>query len=64
MAFFFPYMSPVPQQQQQVVRRYFDGDPLTVQPVGPSPAIVHVDNLKKLTPLWYRRAARTAVARS
>ena len=43
----------------QVVRRYFDGDPLTVQPVGPSPAIVHVDNLKKLTPLWYRCARVT-----
>jgi hypothetical protein len=41
-------------EQANVVKRYFDGDHLTVQPVGPSPAIVHVDNLKKLTPLWYK----------
>lgn len=36
----------------QVVKRFFSGDPLTVQPVGPSPAIMHVDSLKRLTPLW------------
>ena len=54
VAFFFPYMSPVPPEQAAVVKRYFTGDHLTVQPVGPSPAIVHVDNLKKLTPLWYK----------
>ena len=53
VAFFFPYMSPVPTEQASVVKRYFDGDHLSVQPVGPSPAIVHVANLKKLTPLWY-----------
>ena len=54
VAFFFPYMSPVPTEQATVVKRYYDGNHLTVQPVGPSPAIVHVDNLKKLTPLWYQ----------
>ena len=54
VAFFFPYMSPVPAEQANVVKRYFDGDHLSVQPVGPSPAIVHVENLKKLTPLWYK----------
>ena len=53
VAFFFPYMSPVPAEQAAVVKRYFAGDHLSVQPVGPSPAIVHVDALKKLTPLWY-----------
>ena len=53
VAFFFPYMSPVPTEQANVVKRYYDGNHLSVQPVGPSPAIVHVDNLKKLTPLWY-----------
>jgi hypothetical protein len=46
-------MSPVPQEQANVVKRYYDGNHLSVQPVGPSPAFVHVDNLKKLTPLWY-----------
>jgi len=54
VAFFFPYMSPVPAEQANVVKRYFDGDHLSVSPVGPSPAIMHVDNLKKLTPLWYQ----------
>ena len=54
VAFFFPYMSPVPTEQANVVKRYFDGNHLSVQPVGPSPAIVHVDNLRKLTPLWYQ----------
>ncbi len=54
VAFFFPYMSPVPTEQANVVKRYYDGNHLSVQPVGPSPAIVHVDNLKKLTPLWYQ----------
>ena len=53
VAFFFPYMSPVPAEQASVVKRYFSGDHLRVQPVGPSPAIVHVESLKKLTPLWY-----------
>jgi len=54
VAFFFPYMSPVPTEQATVVKRYYDGNHLSVQPVGPSPALVHVDNLKKLTPLWYQ----------
>ena len=53
VAFFFPYMSPVPAEQSRVVKRYFDGDHLSVQPIGPSPAILHVDMLKKVTPLWY-----------
>jgi hypothetical protein len=53
VAFFFPYMSPVPDEQASVVKRYYTGNHLSVQPVGPSPAIVHVDALKKLTPLWY-----------
>ena len=93
VAFFFPYMSPVPEAQARdtsrsvelgstrrtartlhatrlrdagplttlpiylpiyqarVVKRYFS-DHLAVQPVGPSPAIMHVDSLKKLAPLW------------
>lgn len=51
-AFFFPYMSPVPTEQAAVVKRYYEGNHLSVQPVGPSPAIIHVKNLKKLTPLW------------
>ena len=41
--------------QARVVKRYL-ADHLTnhldVQPVGPSPAIMHVDSLKKLAPLW------------
>ena len=53
VAFFFPYMSPVPAPQAAVVKRYYDGDHLAVQPVGPSPAIMHVDTLKKLAPIWY-----------
>ena len=53
VAFFFPYMSPVPAEQSRVVKRYYDGDHLSVQPIGPSPAILHVDMLKKVTPLWY-----------
>ena len=77
VAFFFPYMSPVPDRQAalarwvglraaggarvsscpwleqvlprqaNVVKRYFDGDHLSVQPVGPSPALMSVDNLRK-----------------
>lgn len=35
-----------------MVKRFFPGDPLTVQPVGPSPALMHVNSLKRLTPLW------------
>jgi len=54
VAFFFPYMSPVPTDQAAVVKRYYEGNHLSVQPVGPSPAIIHVKNLKKLTPLWYQ----------
>ncbi|KAL1508604.1 hypothetical protein AB1Y20_004701 [Prymnesium parvum] len=53
VAFFFPYMSPVPAQQSAVVKRYYTGDHLDVQPVGGSPAIMHVNNLKKLAPLWF-----------
>ncbi len=58
VAFFFPYMSPVPHEQAAVIKRYFDGDHLSVQPVGPSPALMHVDNLKKLTPLWYELSVK------
>ena len=39
----------MPNQQASVVKRYFDGNHLDVQPVGGSPAIMHVDNLKKVT---------------
>ena len=53
VAFFFPYMSPVPAPQAAVVKRYYDGDHLAVQPVGPSPAIMHVDTLRRLAPVWY-----------
>ena len=53
VAFFFPYMSPVPAPQAAVVKRYYDGDHLAVQPVGGSPAIMHVDTLKRLAPVWY-----------
>ena len=53
VAFFFPYMSPVPLDQAAVVKRYYDGNHLDVQPVGPSPAIMHVSSLRKLAPLWY-----------
>ena len=53
VAFFFPYMSPVPGPQAAVVKRYYDGDHLAVQPVGGSPAIMHVDTLKRLAPVWY-----------
>ena len=53
VAFFFPYMSPVPKRQTNVIKRYFDGDPKTVQPVGPSPALMHVDNLVRLAPVWF-----------
>ena len=35
-----------------MVKRYFDGDHLSVQPMGPSPALMSVDNLRKVTPLW------------
>jgi len=52
VAFFFPYMSPVPEQQARVVKRYYSGNHLDVQPVGPSPAIMHISSLKKLTPMW------------
>ena len=45
-------MSPVPAEQSRVVKRYYDGDHLSVQPIGLSPAILHVDMLKKVTPLW------------
>jgi len=44
----------VPDIQAAVVKRYFDGDHLSVSPVGPSPAIMHVDNLQKVTPLWLK----------
>ena len=53
VAFFFPYMSPVPGPQAAVVKRYYDGDHLHVQPVGGSPAVMHVETLKKLAPVWY-----------
>ena len=46
-------MSPVPPEQAAVVKRYYTGDHLQVQPVGPSPAFMHVSTVKKLTPLWY-----------
>ena len=32
-----------PRRAGRVVKRYFDGDHLSVQPIGPSPAILHVD---------------------
>ena len=54
IAFFFPYMSPVPKDQAAVIHKYFDGDHLSVQPVGPSPALMHVDLLRKVVPLWLK----------
>ena len=53
VAFFFPYMSPVPSQQASVVKRYYQGNHLDVQPVGGSPAIMHTATLKKLAPVWF-----------
>mmetsp|Transcript_45882 Transcript_45882/g.153100 ORF Transcript_45882/g.153100 Transcript_45882/m.153100 type:complete len:227 (+) Transcript_45882:1003-1683(+) len=58
VAFFFPYMSAAPERQAAVVRRYYQGDHRDVQPVGPSPAIMHVDTLKRLAPLWLDLSVR------
>ena len=58
VAFFFPYMSAAPERQAAVVRRYYQGDHRDVQPVGPSPAIMHVDTLKRLAPLWLELSVR------
>ena len=58
VAFFFPYMSPVPSQQASVVKRYYNGNHLDVQPVGGSPAIMHVANLRKLAPLWFELSVK------
>uniref|UniRef100_A0A0D3IL81 Hydroxyproline O-arabinosyltransferase-like domain-containing protein n=1 Tax=Emiliania huxleyi (strain CCMP1516) TaxID=280463 RepID=A0A0D3IL81_EMIH1 len=58
VAFFFPYMSSAPERQAAVVRRYYQGDHRDVQPVGPSPAIMHVDTLKRLAPLWLELSVR------
>ena len=47
----------MPQQQAKVIKRFFNGDHTTVQPVGPSPALMHVDNLVRLAPVWCAQPA-------
>ena len=51
-------MSPAPSQQASVVKRYYEGNHLDVQPVGGSPAIMHVATLRKLAPVWFDLSVR------
>ena len=54
VAFFFPYMSPKDPKCGGVAQKWLPGlNKDDMPPVGPSPAIMHVDNLKKLVPLWF-----------
>lgn len=54
VAFFFPYMSPRDPKCGAVAKKWFSGDILTeLPPVGPSPALMHVDVLRKLATSWY-----------
>ena len=51
-AFVFGYMH-AHSGQNAIIKKYWpEGDASGLQPVGPSPVIVHVDTLRKLTPRW------------
>ena len=52
VAFFFPYMSPRDAKCGAVAKKWFDGNINDIPPVGPSPALMHVDVLRRLTPEW------------
>ena len=55
VAFFFPYMSPKDPKCGAVAQKWLPGlDKDDMPPVGPSPAIMHVDHLRKLAPSWYQ----------
>jgi len=47
----FGYMNANAAELRPIVARFVD-DPETVDPCGPSPVLIHVDMLRKLTPEW------------
>ena len=47
----FGYMNAKAPELKPVVGRFAD-DPESVDPCGPSPVLIHVDQLRKLTPEW------------
>ena len=49
----FGYMNAKAAELRPIVQRFVD-DPDTVDPCGPSPVIISVDLLRRLTPEWLR----------
>ena len=49
----FGYMNAKAPELKPVVSRFVD-DPEAVDPCGPSPVLIHVDLLRRLTPEWLK----------
>lgn len=50
--FDFGYMH-ANERQNHIIRKYWpEGDYQKIDPVGPSPLMIHVDQLRAITPLW------------
>ena len=49
----FGYMNAKAAELRPIVSRFVD-DAESVDPCGPSPVLIHVETLRKLTPEWLR----------
>eukprot|EP01062_Namystynia_karyoxenos_P045786 TRINITY_DN34110_c0_g1_i1.p1 TRINITY_DN34110_c0_g1~~TRINITY_DN34110_c0_g1_i1.p1 ORF type:complete len:574 (+),score=154.18 TRINITY_DN34110_c0_g1_i1:49-1770(+) len=58
VAYKFGYMGPNPRHINFMRRVWPDADVHKVQPGGPSPIIIHRDQLTKLTETWYQTARK------
>jgi hypothetical protein len=59
-AFHFGYMEP--QFQAKLIERFCVGGSKTMDPVGPSPLIVHVEQLKRIVGPWLEMSHRLKVS--